>query len=271
MIGFLPLFKALTKRSKKRRKVSADNDHGLFFFILEVYAKVLPLIDSNSAVHIERASRETENTNTKKMNGDSVPVEPAKTVNPSPGKLEPEIKMNVEDISMLRSDSVNSINTTSGRSSRLGRVFHAKHAKSVKHRGNQPRGEVEMSIRYSDALRKLVVQVLGAQNLLPWEKDGQCNPYATAKVISIENNKEVSKRKTAVVKNTLNPRFDNHFEFDMEAQDIHNYKLQITVKDDTNYGAFTPKPVLGQIDIRLATLPSCQLLQQWVRLEAERT
>ncbi|KAK6025635.1 C2 domain protein [Ostertagia ostertagi] len=189
-----------------------------------------------NASHIERANRNQDNEvkgKSEKMNGDSVAVEPAKTVNPSAGKLDPEMKLNVEDISMLRSDSVNSINTSSGRSSRLGRVFHARHAKSSKNRGNQPRGEVEMSIRYADAIRKLVVQVLGARNLLPWEKEGQCNPYASVKVISVEHNKEVAKRKTGVVKNSLNPVFDNHFEFDMDAQDLHNYKLQILIKDDT--------------------------------------
>ncbi|VDO71344.1 unnamed protein product [Haemonchus placei] len=128
-----------------------------------------------------------------------------------------------------------------------------------------------MSIRHSEALQKLVVQVLAARNLLPWGKDDLCDPYATVKLISVENNKVFSKRKTGVVKNSLNPLFDNHFELDLDAQDIHNYKLQILVKDDTNYGAFAKKPVLGQIDIRLATLPSCELPQQWVRLEPERS
>ncbi|KAK5964928.1 Extended synaptotagmin-2 [Trichostrongylus colubriformis] len=228
------------------------------------------LMEYANASHIERASRRIKEKN-EKMNGDSVPVEPAKTVNQSPGVLEPEMELNVEDITMLRSESVNSITASAGRSSRLGRVFHTRHAKSSKNRGNLPRGEVEMSIRYAEALRKLVVQVLGARDLLPWEKDGECNPYATVKVVSVENNKEISKRKTGVVKNSLNPSFDNHFEFDMDAQDIHNYRLQILVKDDTNYGTFSRKPVLGQIDIRLATLPKCELPQQWVRLEAERS
>ncbi|RCN42733.1 C2 domain protein [Ancylostoma caninum] len=252
------------------------------------------------------------------MNGDSVAVEPAKTVNPSPGLMDPETKLNAEEITILRSESVNSINTSSGRSSRLGRVFTAKHEKH-KSRGNQPRGEVEMSIRYADATRKLVVQVLRAKQLLPWDKNGDCDPYANVgsyllifrsprftfpficayssdygiqkanrccfkvKLISIENSKDVQKRKTAVVKGTVNPSFDNHrrcakiqqflsfsFEFDVDPGDLHNYKLQICVKDDTNYGAFSSKPILGQIDIRLSSLDNCSLPQQWVRLEAER-
>ncbi|KIH47635.1 hypothetical protein ANCDUO_22301 [Ancylostoma duodenale] len=60
------------------------------------------------------------------------------------------------------------------------------------------------------------------------------------------------------------------FEFDVDPGDVHNYKLQICVKDDTNYGAFSSKPILGQIDIRLSSLDNCSLPQQWVRLEAER-
>lgn len=33
----------------------------------------------------------------------------------------------------------------------------------------------------------------------------------------------------------------------MEPTDVHNYKVQIQVKDDTNYGAFSTPPVLGQV------------------------
>ncbi|VDN32552.1 unnamed protein product, partial [Cylicostephanus goldi] len=96
------------------------------------------------ANYIERAEKppppslETPN-NKKQANGDSVAVEPAKTVNPSPGFLEPEMKMNADDVNMLRSESVNSVNSPSGRSSRLGRVFAARHEKDTKNRGNQPR------------------------------------------------------------------------------------------------------------------------------------
>ncbi|KJH46600.1 C2 domain protein [Dictyocaulus viviparus] len=186
-------------------------------------------------------------------NGDSTAVEPAKTVNQSAGLLDPMTKLNVEDITILRSESNTSMNTTSGRSSRLGRVFQIKHEKSMKNRVNQPRGDVEMSIRYADAIRKLVVQVLRARHLLPWEKDGYCNPYATVKLIAIDNNKEVQKRKTGVVKGSLNPIFDNQyvnvlfFEFDIDSQDLHNYKLQVVVKDDTNYGTFSAKPILGEV------------------------
>ncbi|KIH51746.1 C2 domain protein [Ancylostoma duodenale] len=227
------------------------------------------LMEYANAVHIERAPRTDVTPSKQAMNGDSVAVEPAKTVNPSPGLMDPETKLNAEEITILRSESVNSINTSSGRSSRLGRVFTAKHEKQ-KSRGNQPRGEVEMSIRYADATRKLVVQVLRAKQLLPWDKNGDCDPYANVKLISIENSKDVQKRKTAVVKGTVNPSFDNHFEFDVDPGDVHNYKLQICVKDDTNYGAFSSKPILGQIDIRLSSLDNCSLPQQWVRLEAER-
>lgn len=128
-----------------------------------------------------------------------------------------------------------------------------------------------MSIRYAEATRKLVIQVLRARQLLPWEKEGQCNPYATVKLLSVDSNKEIYKRKTGVVKGSVDPVFDNHFEFDVDKADIQNYRLRISVKDDTNYGAFSAKPVIGQIDIRLQSLDACQLPQQWIRLEAERT
>ncbi|CAJ0599487.1 unnamed protein product [Cylicocyclus nassatus] len=264
--GFVPadgekpvVIPALTKGKRKGGIDGLDND---------------TLMEYANANYIERAEKpeplpETPN-NKKQANGDSMAVEPAKTVNPSPGFLDPEVKMNAEDVNMLRSESVNSISTPSGRSSRLGRVFTARHEKDTKNRGNQPRGELEMSVRYAEATRKLVVQVLRAKQLLPWTKSGQCNPYATVKLINIENSRDVQKRKTGVVKGSVNPSFDNHFEFDVEANDLHNYRLQISVKDDTNYGAFSSKPIIGQIDMRLSSLDKWTLPQQWIRLEAER-
>ncbi|VDM59539.1 unnamed protein product [Angiostrongylus costaricensis] len=207
------------------------------------------LMQYANASHIERGGWQEE-VKAKTMNGDSIAVEPAKTVNPSAGVLDPEIKLNAEEITMLRSDSTSSVNTSSGRSTRLGRMFQPKHEKSSKIRGNSPRGDVEMSIRYADATRKLVVQVLRARQLLPWGKAGHCNPYAVVKLIVIETNKELQKRKTGVVKDSLSP---------------------VLLKDDTNYGTFTSKPVLGQIDIRLSMLDTHTLSQQWVRLEAEQS
>uniref|UniRef100_A0A158P928 C2 domain-containing protein n=1 Tax=Angiostrongylus cantonensis TaxID=6313 RepID=A0A158P928_ANGCA len=166
------------------------------------------LMQYANASHIERGGRQEE-VKAKTVNGDSIAVEPAKTVNPSAGVLDPEIKLNAQEITMLRSDSNSSVNTSSGRSTRLARMFQPKHEKSSKIRGNLPRGDVEMSIRYADDTRKLVVQVLRARQLLPWGKAGYCNPYAVVKLIVIETNKELQKRKTGVVKGSLSPVFDN--------------------------------------------------------------
>ncbi|VDM11891.1 unnamed protein product [Wuchereria bancrofti] len=59
------------------------------------------------------------------------------------------------------------------------------------------------------------------------------------------------KRKTAIVKKSLDPVFDNEFEFDLHFSDIENHMLIFTVKDAINYGPFSKPPVLGMVQIKL--------------------
>lgn len=66
-----------------------------------------------------------------------------------------------------------------------------------------------MSIRYAEATRKLVVVVLKGRSLLPYDKKGACSPYASVKLIDTKTGKLVEKRKTATIKNSVNPIYDN--------------------------------------------------------------
>ncbi|CAI4232496.1 unnamed protein product [Auanema sp. JU1783] len=44
----------------------------------------------------------------------------------------------------------------------------------------------------------------------------------------------------------------------------------VSVKDDTNYGTFASKPVIGIVEIRFDSLHEKELPQQWVHLQPER-
>ncbi|VDP53980.1 unnamed protein product [Heligmosomoides polygyrus] len=125
----------------------------------------------------------------------------------------------------------------SGRSSRLGRVLRAKHEKSSKNRS--------VLLLINGSCYALVSSFRGRK------KD-------SVKLLSVDSNKEIYKRKTGVVKGSVDPVFDNHFEFDVDKADIQNYRLRISVKDDTNYGAFSAKPVIGQVSNSLEALQNGQ-------------
>lgn len=41
------------------------------------------------------------------------------------------------------------------------------------------------------------------------------------------------------------------FDFDVHSSDLRNYKLQILVKDATNYGVFAKAPIIGMVKYRI--------------------
>ncbi|CAD6188572.1 unnamed protein product [Caenorhabditis auriculariae] len=240
-------------QGKPKRHAESELDHDI-------------LGEYGNAFHIERAERKAENLIT---NGDVAAVEPAKTVNLDAGIFEPELKNTAPTTSLMRSGSLNSVG--SGKSSRLARLFQSKHTKRKSESElGEMRGELEMGIRYAEGTKRLVVLILRARNLLAYDKKGFCNPYITVKLMTLDGNKEVFKRKTGTARNTTNPSYDNHFEFDVNSSDLHNHKLVISAKDDTNYGAFASKPVLGVIEFRLDKKENWELSQRWIQFEPER-
>ncbi|CAI5446596.1 unnamed protein product [Caenorhabditis angaria] len=214
-----------------------------------------------NAFHIERA----------KENGDVVAVEPAKTVNFDAAEDEIEVKLNVENYQMLRSDSTGSLNSANRSNSRLGRLFKSKHEmKKRETRGDENRGSIELKIDYNELSDQILIDISRCRDLVTFDKKETCNPYVSLKIVALDGGKEVYKKKTPTAKNTRHPHFDNHFEIDMNSSDLLNHKIVINVKDDTNYGTFVAKPVLGCLEIRLDSLIDRKLSQRWIPLNVER-
>ncbi|MFH4975035.1 hypothetical protein AB6A40_001744 [Gnathostoma spinigerum] len=224
-----------------------------------------------NAVHIERAEKVPNESSNLEVNAmsDSMAVEPGKTVS-SGGTLTPEIKLNVKNINMLRRGSGVSTASSQSRKSnfRLAeKLFGSKHCK-LKNAGSQPSGLLQLSIRYAQPTRKLILVIVKAKGLRAIDKAGTADPYVIAKLISKDGSQSAQKRKTSVIKQSLDPVFNNHFEFDVHSSEIQHYLLRILVKDATNYGMFSRTPVLGQIGMDLENMNCSQeIIDHWVNLE----
>ncbi|CAP35095.2 Protein CBR-ESYT-2 [Caenorhabditis briggsae] len=174
-------------------------------------------------------------------------------------------------IRILRSDSNSSLNSHGRSNSRLGRLFRSKHEmKKRETRADENRGEIEIRIDFDELVNQLKIAVIRCRDLMTFDKKDQCNPYVSVKLVALDGHKEVFKKKTPTAKNTRNPHFDNHVEIDVNPSDLLNHKVVINVKDDTNYGTFVAKPVLGCLEIRLDSLLNRQLSQRWIPLSVER-
>ncbi|XP_041054223.1 synaptotagmin VIII [Carcharodon carcharias] len=90
-------------------------------------------------------------------------------------------------------------------------------------------GDICFSLRYVPTSNKLTVVILEAKNLKIMDKGGLSDPYV--KVRLMLNTKKLKKKKTTVKKNTLNPYFNESFNFDVTFEEIQKVQLVISVWD----------------------------------------
>ncbi|GCB71193.1 synaptotagmin VIII [Scyliorhinus torazame] len=90
-------------------------------------------------------------------------------------------------------------------------------------------GDICFSLRYIPTSNKLTVVILEAKNLRIMDKGGLSDPYVKMRLML--NNRKLKKKKTTVKKNTLNPYFNESFNFDVTFEEIQKVQLVISVWD----------------------------------------
>ncbi|VIO90608.1 C2 domain containing protein [Brugia malayi] len=133
------------------------------------------------------------------------------------------------------------------------KLFLTKHTQS-KEKPTGESGRLQFGLQHLKETNKLIVRVIRIIDLYPLDSQGSADPYLTVRLTPSDNMYGGEKRKTAIVKKSLDPVFDNEFEFDLHFSDIENHMLIFTVKDAINYGPFSKPPVLGMVQIKLDSL-----------------
>jgi Ca2+-dependent lipid-binding protein len=211
-----------------------------------------------TASHIERAERRTVvpeiDINGRTPNGvikEAVPAEPGKTVEMN-GDDEPHLKLDANNYGTLSAsspsiaDSALSQPTDHTLMSKLKRPKHTK-----KKLDRHDKAQLHINMHYDSAKFKLIVEVIQARDITPVEKNGNVEPYVKINLVPLAGGNKKASRKTPVIKNTTNPRYDNIFEFGVHYSDLKNYKLRFALKDDLNYGVLHRPPVLGYVEVPL--------------------
>jgi len=101
-------------------------------------------------------------------------------------------------------------------------------------RGSNKRGELQLSLCYQPLEGILDVAVVKARNLKPMDINGTSDPYV--KVWLIYRGKKVEKKKTYIIKKTLNPTFEEEFTFLTPMKKMRETQLEITVMDYDKIG-----------------------------------
>lgn len=133
-------------------------------------------------------------------------------------------------------------------------------------RGAYGRGRIQLTFRYSSQRQKLVVVVHKCLSLLPCDSDNLADPYV--KMYLLPDKSSSGKRKTKIVKNNLNPVFDETFEFPLKQEDIAGRDLELTIRNDTSYFSSNIK-VMGVVTIDLSKMDISKAATEWFDLHPE--
>ncbi|XP_076824018.1 extended synaptotagmin-2-like isoform X4 [Clavelina lepadiformis] len=178
---------------------------------------------------------------------------------PETNRLHPTSSFSVQRSSSISSEMSN-IGAVDNLRKRLNAKLTSENGKKTIDEGL---GRIMLTIRHSK--NSLVVLVVKAENLIVCDEDNNTSdPYVRVYIVPDKKNR----LKTKVIKNNLNPVFDQRLEFDISAREVTRKKLHVTVKNQTGFLS-SEKVLMGQATIDLSELDLNQPTTQWYTLLPE--
>ncbi|XP_034095283.1 extended synaptotagmin-2-like [Gymnodraco acuticeps] len=123
-------------------------------------------------------------------------------------------------------------------------------------------GEVQLTVRHSSQRNKLIVVLHACRNLIAFTKDGS-DPFI--RLYLLPDKSRTGRRKTSTMKRTLNPVYDQTFEFSVSMVELHRRTLDVAVK---NGGSILSKHkgFLGKVLVDLSGEDISKGWTQWYDL-----
>ncbi|KAM7369818.1 hypothetical protein PAMP_011109 [Pampus punctatissimus] len=128
-----------------------------------------------------------------------------------------------------------------------------------------PLGEIQLTVRHSSQRNKLIVVVHACRNLIAFTKDGS-DPFI--RLYLLPDKSRTGRRKTGTMKRTLNPVYDQTFEFSVSMVELHRRTLDVAVK---NGGSILSKHkgLLGKVLVDLSGDDISKGWTQWYDLSED--
>ncbi|KAL3835824.1 hypothetical protein ACJMK2_021294 [Sinanodonta woodiana] len=125
------------------------------------------------------------------------------------------------------------------------------------------RGRIQLTFRYSSQRERMIVVVHKCQGLPAMDRDHFSDPYVKLYLLPDKSTK--GKRKTKVIKDNLDPIYDETFEFQVPPGEINSRSLEVTVNNDNTF----KQDLIGMIVIDLQKLDVTKALTDWFDLRPE--
>ncbi|ERE76819.1 extended synaptotagmin-3 [Cricetulus griseus] len=123
-------------------------------------------------------------------------------------------------------------------------------------------GEIQLTVRYVCLRHCLRVLVNGCRNLTPCTSSG-ADPYV--RIYLLPERRWASRKKTSVKRKTLEPLFDETFEFFVPMEEVQKRSLDVAVKNSRPLGSHRRKE-LGKVLIDLSKEDLIKGFSQWYEL-----
>ncbi|XP_061050589.1 extended synaptotagmin-3 isoform X3 [Eubalaena glacialis] len=127
---------------------------------------------------------------------------------------------------------------------------------------HQGLGEIQLTVRYVCLQHCLSVLINGCRNLMPCSSSG-ADPYV--RVYLLPERRWASRKKTSVKRKTLDPLFDETFEFFVPLDEVKKRSLDVAVKNSRPLGSHRRKE-LGKVLIDLSKEDLNKGFSQWYEL-----
>ncbi|XP_051261119.1 extended synaptotagmin-3 [Dicentrarchus labrax] len=160
-----------------------------------------------------------------------------------------------------RFDSHSLLSENSIASSRFDLSEGASYPEAIRnHQGSF--GEIHLTVRYATLRKKLIVLVDSCRNLFSCSENGT-DSYVRLYLLPDQSWRH--RKKTHVKKRTVDPVFNEKFEFDLELEDVKNRKLDVAVKNNKMFYTRERKDI-GMVMIDFSRLDIAKGITQWFEL-----
>jgi len=130
---------------------------------------------------------------------------------------------------------------------------------------NGPNGKIKLSLSYNLSKEELIVTVHEAKGLPGGDLPDPPDPYV--KLYMLPERSKKSKKKSDVKKDTVNPIYDETFEYEMTSDELPRQQLEVSVVD--RKGIFARGALMGRVVVNLAEVERRGGITEWYLLEED--
>ncbi|XP_022596899.1 extended synaptotagmin-3-like [Seriola dumerili] len=162
---------------------------------------------------------------------------------------------------MRRYDSHSLLSDNSIASSRFDLSEGASYPEAIrKHQGSF--GEIHLTVRYANLRNKLIILVNACRNLFPCSDNGT---DAYVRLYLLPDQTWRHRKRTQVKRRTINPVFNDKFEFDVSFEEAQTRKLDVAVKNNKMFLTRERKDI-GMVMIDLSAMDLAKGSTEWYEL-----